>query len=242
MSLLAMSLRSVLRVRRLLAVSALPLAIGLVAVLLGVTAGDADRSGGYATLAGELLPLILGIVALVLGVNAFGDDRDERTLGLLLATTLPRWQIVLAKYAAAASVTWAACLPAVLGCLVLVPATDLPLGTAAWSLLLGSALGAAAYVALFVLLSLLLRRAVLVGLAYLVLWEGLLAGTTVTFRNLSVGGFVSRVLGAPFDQLPFRTSDTSVAGAAAALVVVSAVAVAGAAWRLSRSSVRASAD
>lgn len=242
MSLLALSLRSVLRVRRVLAVSALPVVIGLVAVLLGLTAGDADRTGGYATLAGELLPLILGIVALVLGVNAFGDDRDERTLGLLLATTLPRWQIVLAKYAAATVATWLACLPAVVGCLLLAPATDLAVGTAAWSLLLGSALGAAAYVALFVLLSLVLRRAVLVGLAYLVLWEGLLAGTTVTFRNLSVGALVSRVFGAPFDDLPFSAADASVAGAGAALLVVSAVAVAGAGLRLSRSSVRASAD
>jgi ABC-2 type transport system permease protein len=237
MSLLAMSLLSVLRVKRVLAVSSLPLLVGVFAVVLRVTAGDADRTGGYGTLAGELLPLVLGLVALVLGVNAFGDERDERTLGLLLATTLPRWRIAAAKYAAAAVVTWLACLPATLGFLVLATATDLPWGTAVWSLLLASALGAAAYVALFVLLSLVLRRAVLVGLAYLVLWEGLLAGTTTAFRNLSVGSYASRVAGAPFRDIPFLVADASVLVAVAILVGVATAALAATARRLSRARV-----
>jgi ABC-2 type transport system permease protein len=115
-----------------------------------------------------LLPLVVALVALVLGVNAFGDERDEGTRGLLLATTLARPRIVLAKRVAAVVVVW-------LASLALGTATRLGLGTIAWSLLVSSALAAAAYVALFTLLSLLLSRAVLLGFAYLVLWEGLLA-------------------------------------------------------------------
>ncbi len=237
MSLLALSLRSVVRGKRMVFVAALPLLVGFVAVLLALTAGDADRTGGYGTLGGELLVLVVALVALVLGVNAFGDERDERTLGLLLATTLSRRRIVLTKYAAAAAITWVACLPAVVGCLVLAAETSLPFAKAAWSLLLAGALAAAAYAGLFVLLSLLLRRAILVGLAYLVLWEGLLAGTTTTFRNLSVGAFASRVAGAPFADPPFDVADTSVAGAAVVLVLVAVAAVAAAAWRLPRSHV-----
>jgi ABC-2 type transport system permease protein len=234
MSLLALSLRSVVRGKRVLFVAALPLLVGLVAVLLAVSAGDDDRTGAYATLGGELLVLVVALVALVLGVNAFGDERDERTLGLLLATTLSRPRIVLTKYAAAATVTWIACLPAVAGCLVLATATSLDVSTAAWSLLLASALAAAAYAALFVLLSLLLRRAVLVGLAYLVLWEGLLAGATTAFRNLSVGAYASRITAAPWADPPFETADTGVAAAVVVLVAVAVAAVAAAAWRLPR--------
>lgn len=234
MSLLAMSLRSVLRGKRVVVVALLPLLIAIFAVVLRATAGDADRTGGYATLAGDLLVLVIALVALVLGVNAFGDDRDERTLGLLLATTLPRWRIVVAKYAAAAGITWLVCLPATLGCLVLATATDLSLGTAVWSLLLASLLASAAYVALFVLLSLVLRRAVLVGLAYLVLWEGLLAGTTTAFRNLSVGAYASSLVAAPFDDAPFPTADAGAVAAALVLLAVAAGAVALAAWRLPR--------
>ncbi|MCW2680543.1 MAG: hypothetical protein JWM62_1944 [Frankiales bacterium] len=235
MTLLQLSLRSVVRGKRMVFVALLPLLVGLVAVLLAVNAGDTDRTDPYGVLAGELLlPLVLALVALILGVNAFGDERDERTLGLLLATTLSRPRIVLTKYAAAAAVTWLACLPATLGCLVLATKTELPFGEAAVSLLVASLLAALAYSALFVLLSLVLRRAVLVGLAYLVLWEGLLAELAVAFRNLSVGAYAARVVGAPFDDVPFNASDGSVVTAVVLLVVVAVVGVAASAWRLPR--------
>ena len=237
MTLLELSLRSVLRGKRVIAVALLPLLVGFVAVMLAVTAGEADRSDAYATLGGELLVLVHALVGLVLGVNAFGDERDEGTLGLLLATTVPRPQIVVTKYAAAFAVTWVACLPATIGCLVLATATDLSFGTAAWSLLLTSLLAAAAYSAVFVLLSLVLRRAILVGLAYLVLWEGLLAGATTTFRNLSVGAYASRVASAPWDDPPFDVADVAVGVAAVVLVVVTVATVAAAAWRLPRAHV-----
>ena len=237
MTLLELSLRSVLRGKRVIAVALLPLLVGFVAVMLTVTAGSADRSDAYATFGGELLVLVIALVGLVLGVNAFGDERDEGTLGLLLATTVPRPQIVLTKYAAAFAVTWLACLPATVGCMVLATATGLSVGTAVWSLLLTSLLAAAAYSAVFVLLSLVLRRAILVGLAYLVLWEGLLAGATTTFRNLSVGAYASRVAAAPWDEPPFDVADVSVAVAVVVLVVVTVATVAAAAWRLPRAHV-----
>ncbi len=234
MTLLQLSIRSVVRGKRVVFVALLPLLVGLVAVLLAVTAGDTDRTGAYDVLAGELLPLVLALVSLVLGVNAFGDERDERTLGLLLATTLSRPRIVLTKYAAAAVVTWLACLPATLGCVLLVSTTSLSFGSAAVALLGASVLAALAYSALFVLLSLVLRRAVLVGIAYLVLWEGLLAGTAVAFRNLSVGAYAARVVGAPYDDVPFSASDSSVLAAVVVLVGVAVAGVAASAWRLPR--------
>ena len=238
MTLLQLSLRSVVRGKRVIFVALLPLLIALVTVIVAATAGDADRTSAYGVFTGELLlPLVLALVALVLGVNAFGDERDERTLRLLLATTLSRPRIVLTKYGAAAAVTWLACLPATLGCLVLATRTRLSLGEAAGSLLLASLLAALAYTALFVLLSLVLRRAVLVGLAYLVLWEGLLAGTAVAFRNLSVGAYAGRVAGGPFDRIPFDVADTSLPGAVLVLVLVAVAGVAAAAWRLPRSHV-----
>ncbi len=234
MSLLALSLRSVLRGRRLIGVVALPLLLGVLAVVLRLTAGDADRTRAYGVLTGELLVLVLGLVGLVLGVNAFDDERDEGTLGLLLATTGPRWRTTVAKWAAAAGVATLACLPAALGCLVLLPATGLPRDRAVVGLLAATLLGATAYTAVFVLLSLLLTRAVLVGLAYLVLWEGLLAGSTTAFRNLSVSAYAGRLSGAPWDDPPFATADVGVAASAVVLVVVTAVGVAAAARRLPR--------
>ena len=236
MSLLALSLRSVLRGKRVVFVVALPLLIGVITAMLAATAGDADRTDAYGILGGELLVLIVALVGLVLGVNAFGDERDEGTLGLLLATTLSRPRIVLTKYAAAAVITWIACLPATIGCLILATKTSLGLGTAVWSLLLSTALASAAYAALFVLLSLLLRRAILVGLAYIVLWEGLLAGATTAFRHLSVSAYASRVAGAPWPDPPFQNvADVSVLFAVVVLVCIAVAGVAASAWRLPRS-------
>jgi ABC-2 type transport system permease protein len=174
-----------------------------------------------------LLPLVVALVALVLGVNAFGDERDEGTRGLLLATTLARPRIVLAKRVAAVVVVW-------LASLALGTATRLGLGTIAWSLLVSSALAAAAYVALFTLLSLLLSRSVLLGLAYLVLWEGLLAGTAPAFRNLSVGAYANRIAGAPWLDAPFAMADTSVVVAVVTLTAVTMLAWGAAAVRLPR--------
>ena len=235
MTLLALSFRSVVRGKRLIGVVVLPLVVAAVALGLLLTAGTRDRTGAYEVLVGNLLlPLVVALVALVLGVTAFGDERDEGTLGLLLATTLARPRIVLAKYAAAVTVVWLACLPATLACLALGTATRLELGTIAWSLLLSSALASAAYVALFTLLSLLLSRAVLVGLAYLVLWEGLLAGTAPAFRNLSVGAYSNRIAGAPVVDAPFAMADTSVVLAVLTLIAVTVLAVGAAAVRLPR--------
>jgi len=143
-------------------------------------------------------------------------------------------RIVLAKYVAAATVVWVACLPATLACLALGTATRLELGAITWSLLAASVLAAAAYVALFTLLSLLLSRAVLVGLAYLVLWEGLLAGTAPAFRNSSVGAYANRIAGAPWVDAPFAMADTSVVVAVGTLALVTCLAVGAAALRLPR--------
>lgn len=237
MSVLALALRATLRGWRVVAVGLLPLLVGVVAVVLRLTAAGADREPAYATLVGRLLlPLVLALVCLVLGVNAFGDDRDEQTLGLLLTTTTPRWQLVVAKYAAAAGAAWVLCLPATLGCALLSGATPLSGGTSLWSLLLGSLLSAAAYTALFLLLSLVFRRALLFGLAYLVIWERLLAGNTTAFRNLSIGSYASRVGAAPYasGDAPFSVADVSLLAAVLVLLVLAVALVAASSWRLPR--------
>ncbi len=235
MSVFALSLRSVLRGWRVVAVALLPVLIGVLAVVLRFTASADGRFEAYSTLVGRLLlPLVLALVCLVLGVNAFGDERDEQTLGLLLTTTVPRWRLAVMKYVAAALTAWVLCLPATLGCLVLGQATTLPLASVTLSLLLATLGAAAAYTGAFLLLSLVFRRALLIGLAYLVVWERLLAANTTTFKNLSIGSYASRVGGAPYDQVPFGVADVSVGVALLLLAVLAAVLLALACWRLPR--------
>ena len=60
-------------------------------------------------------------------------------------------------------------------------------------LAVGSALGALAYCALFLALSLLTRRPVLLGLLYVLIWEGLLGNLLAGTRVLSIQQYVVAV-------------------------------------------------
>ncbi len=54
-------------------------------------------------------------------------------------------------------------------------------------------MGSVAYCALFVALSLLIRRPVLIGLAYILIWEGLLTNLLTGTRVLSIQQYVLTV-------------------------------------------------
>ncbi len=237
MSPLALALRALLLRGRTLALALLPLGVGVVAVAVALLADTGDLEGVYAVLGADLLvSLVVALVALVLGVNAFDDEREGGTMPRLMATATPRWRIVGAKLAAAWIATVTVCLPAVLGCGVLGTRAGLGTGEVWGSLVLTTALSSAGYVALFVLLSLLSRRSLLIGLAYVLVWEGLLATYATALKNMSVGAYGRRILGSAWDSgsVPFETADVGTLGAVAVLVGISVAAAVGSARRLPR--------
>lgn len=226
MSMLALALRALLLRERTLALALLPLLVGSVAVGVALSADPTELEGVYATLGAELLvSVVIALTALVLGTDAFGDERDNGTLPLLMATATPRWRVVGAKIAATWVATVTVCLPAVVGVGVLGGRAGLPPGEVWTSLAVTTALAGAGYVGLFVLLSLLSARSLLVGLAYVLVWEGLLAGYATALRNLSVGAYGRRILGAVWDDdaVPFSVADTGPLAAAAVLLALAAV-------------------
>ena len=237
MSVFGMTLRGLLLRGRTAALGLLPLVVGLLALALAVLTDVEYRGDAYAAVAANLfVTVVVGIVGLVIGGNAFGDERDGGTLRLLLTTATPRWRIVLAKLVAATLTTWLVCLPAVLGCAVLAAtADDLPLGETVGTLVLASAAVAAAYCGLFGALALVSTHGLLIGLAYVVVWEGSIAGFTPALRSLSIGAYGRRVIGEPFGSAPpFEVAGT---GFVVTCVVLALVALAGyalAAWRLPR--------
>ena len=243
MSVFGLTLRSLLFRPRTAGLALLPLAVGVIAVLIRLRA-DADQlENAYGTLTANLtISLVVALVALVLAGNAFGDERDGGTLPLLMATTTPRWRIVAAKLAAAWLATWVVCVPAVVGCIVLgAGAPGFAAGDVVSSLVVSSVLTAGGYAALFVLLSLVSTRGLLIGLAYVVVWEGALAGYTTALRNLSVGAFGRRLLAPPYAEVtdtPFEVADVGTVGAAVVLLLLAAVAYAVSTWRLPRLEVR----
>jgi ABC-2 type transport system permease protein len=125
--------------------------------------------------------VVLPVMALVVGASVLGSEIDDGTVVHTLAKPLPRREIVLSKLVVAVAVTavtvgagmWLAGLMA--------GPPRLGLG-----LLAGIAVGALAYSAVFLALSLVTRRPVLMGLVYVLLWEGLLGGLVDGTRVLSI--------------------------------------------------------
>jgi ABC-2 type transport system permease protein len=230
-----LAVRALLLRGRTAALALLPLFVGVVALAIALLASERNLEGVYATLGADLLiSVVVALVALVLGVNAFDDEREGGTLPLLMATATARWRIVGAKLAAAWISTVLVCLPAVVGCAVLGTRAGLGAGEVWGSLLLAVAASSAGYVALFVLMSLLSRRSLLIGLAYVLVWEGLLATYATALKNLSIGAYGRRITGAPWDagDVPFTAADVGIVAAALGLVALAAVGFAAAARRL----------
>jgi ABC-2 type transport system permease protein len=123
------------------------------------------RTFGIAT----LMPL----VALLFGTAALGAELDEGTAIYLLAKPIPRWVTLSTKLVIACACSiLLTCVPIFLAGLIaggdqsgLVPAF-----TAA------AAIGSIIYCSIFVALSLITGRALVFGLGYVLIWEGVLAG------------------------------------------------------------------
>ena len=130
--------------------------------------------------------LLLPLVALLFGTAVLGADIEDGTALFLLAKPVPRWRIVLAKLGVAATATCVLTAGSAVatGLLALggVPgASGLVAGYA-----VGMVAGGIVYSAVFVALSLLTSRALIVGLVYVIIWEGVLANFFSGIRVLSV--------------------------------------------------------
>jgi ABC-2 type transport system permease protein len=140
---------------------------------------------GEPVVAGLGFGAVLPLIALVVGTGVLGAEIDDGTIVHVLATPVPRRDIVLTKLAVAAAVTSVVSAIPMLITGVIVSSLRLGLGLA-----LACAVGSIAYCAVFLALSLLTRRPVLVGLLYVLIWEGLLGNLLAGSRLLSIQQYV----------------------------------------------------
>ena len=170
--------------RRFLMLLPLPLVLVALAVLcrsLGVDPGQ----WGPPVLVGLGLAVVLPVVALIVGTGVLGAEIDDGTVVHILTKPLPRWQIVLPKLAVAVGVSATTVAVPLYVAGVLADSVRLGLALAA-----ASAVGALAYSALFLALSLVTRRPVLLGLVYVLIWEGLLGNFVKGTKVLSIQQWV----------------------------------------------------
>ena len=221
-----LALRRLLFRRRSLLLGLAPLLAALVALIdvaQGTTGSDA-----LASLMEQLfLPLVLPFIGLVIGSSALGEERDDGTILYLASTPLPRLAIALPAIAAAALTTAALCLPGLVLTVLLSGGDDLGAGNAGWALA-AVLVSAATYAAVFGALSLRVKRPVVIGLIYVLFWEGSIATFAPSARWLSLGAYGRAIVAG---GLPSSTDQNVPAiGAPAAVLVLAAIAATASLW------------
>jgi ABC-2 type transport system permease protein len=193
--LLTFSLGQLLAGRRLIIIALL---VALPLVLPAVFAAGADVEPATFTL--ELfrqlvLPVLLPVVTLTFATSSLGSELRDGTVTNLLLKPIPRPAVLGAKYLAAVVSSLVVLLPAeTVGHVV--AAGGLGSADLLTGMLLATVVGTLAYCALGLLLSLLMARALLVGLAYALLWEGAVVSVAPSAASLSIRGYTEGVLAA----------------------------------------------
>ncbi len=227
-TLLSTSTRGLTRTGRTLALAAIALLPVLVAIGQRLE-GEQQGASVYADLLGQLMiPTVVAFVSLVLASSVIGDDRDDGTVLLLVATSVPRSVLAASKAAAA----WIVALLVLVPALVVTAAVlgQLSPGQLAWPIA-GVALVAAAYAGVFAWVSLLTRRAIIVGAVYVLLWEGTIATFAGSADRLSVAAYGRRVAAAGVEGVEAPATGLITAILVLVLVSVAGIALAARAFR-----------
>lgn len=180
--------RGALGRRRAILLFVFPALLLLLTLALMAWAGDPvdwveDVLGGLGV--GVLVPLI----ALIVGSTVLGAEIEDGNIIHVLTKPVPRGEIIVTKLAVAAAVTTLfAAVPIVFAALITGEPTEIALGLG-----LAATVGSIVYSALFLMLSAVSRRAVPIGLLYILVWESLLGNVATGVRNLSVNRYTMRI-------------------------------------------------
>lgn len=177
-----LTLNGMLARKRSLLLLALPVLLLIVAGLTRWGSGG-NPEATSAMAANFAMGTLLPLMCLLVGTGAISSEIEDGSIVYLLAKPLPRRTIALSKLAVAVATSL------VLGTVSTVAAI-LVAGDQEWRLSIAYAtavaLAAVAYTAVFFMLAILTRSAVIVGLIYALLWEGVLGGYVPGIRVLSI--------------------------------------------------------
>jgi ABC-2 type transport system permease protein len=141
-----------------------------------------------------ITPTLLPLGVLILATSALGDEVDDRTLAYLVLKPVSRLRIVVEKYAAVVvagtlifwaglAVTW----------LVITRSEALAAADVLVAAMIAVLCGVFAYGAIFLAISLVVPRALLVGIVYTLLWESLLSRLIPGARLISIRHYVQSI-------------------------------------------------
>jgi ABC-2 type transport system permease protein len=182
----SLTLRQLLARRRTLLMLAFALLPVALAVISRFTVDGFDRQEWTVDVLNELVVAsLLPLIALVFGTAAHGADVEDGTAFYILAKPIPRMEILVSRLLAALTATAALVALSALAC-GLIGLWGEPHEGIVAGFVVGVLAGSLAYACLFVLLSVLTTRALIVGLLYVFLWEAIISRIFEGLRVLSV--------------------------------------------------------
>lgn len=216
----SLTMSNLLGKRRVLLLFLLPALLLLLAVALRLWLGPDEDLANSLLQYFALSPLV-PLLCLIAGTGVIGPEIDDGSIVYLLAKPLSRWSIVATKFAVALACVLAfAALPTFLAGVLL---TGLDGGFAV-GFGVAALIAGTAYSALFLFLAVASRHAVVFGLVYALVWEGVVGTYVPGARNISIQQWTLAVA----DRLVARDTIEPPVGLGTSvllLVLVTAVAV-----------------
>lgn len=162
--------------------------LGLLVLLPGFTIFIAGPDAPVDVVSGAIVGMtgtVFGLATLILTAAILRDERDDGTIHFIYLKPVPRVQLAAAAWLGGVIAVMGLALVCWLGILLasVITGADMAASSATIVLLVLAGVG---YAALFVPLGYVARRIVLIGLAYLVIWEGVVASLIGGVANTSV--------------------------------------------------------
>ena len=223
--------RSLLGRRRALLLLGLPVILLLLSAFSRAVGGQSDGTTG-GILAGFTLGTVIPLLGLIAGTGAIGPEIDDGSIVYLLSKPLSRFSIVTSKVSVAIAVVVAfGVVPTLITGLVLTGTS----GNIAIAFAVGALAAGIAYSALFLLLAVITRQAVVVGLLYALVWESLVGTFVPGARSLSIQkwglSLTEKMVGTRADALNVDAA-VGVGTGVTLLVIVTVASTWYAGWRL----------
>jgi ABC-2 type transport system permease protein len=204
----------------------------LISLLIRISGGQPNADRVLDTL---VVRTVMPLVALIVGTAAIGSEIEDGTAVYLMIKPIARWKIALSKGLVAAGLTAALVVPAVVltGFLI---GTRADTTTSIVGFTVACLVGGSAYAVAFMALSVFTSRALLLGLAYTLIWEGVLSGLLAGTKFLSIRQATLGLAAALGVDVPGDPLVPAVSVAVLAVVLVGGFLLAS--WKLARFEIR----
>lgn len=175
-------LREGLRLRKMLPWLMLAFVAFLFAMFWGRFASDATPADKYVNVINLLVFRLLPLSAAIYSTMIVAQEIEQKTIVYLLTRPIPRWQLIVGRWAATATSV------VVISVIGMIAAQMGSRGGAAFFVrdLLAVVLGAAAYTSLFMFVTLLFNRALMICVLFAFGWESSVPNLPTGLQGLSI--------------------------------------------------------